>query len=349
MDNKLTARQKEIIAITKDYAPIAISQIKEKLQNDVSLATLNRDLAVLIATKALLKKGKGRAITYDLSPHYQLFEQVDMAVYFQEEPDKRKALSGFNFDVFELLKGVEIFSKEEKTFLHGLNETYQKNVAGLSPTLYKREMERLTIEFSWKSSQIEGNTYSLLETEKLFLEREMAKNKSKEDAVMLLNHKYTLDFILKNRDIGAAPNLKILEEVHSLLIKDLGVGKNIRKRAVGITGTVYKPLDNAFQIREYLQNLFVHINGLEDVFERAFLSILLISYIQPFEDGNKRTGRMMGNALLMSSGACPLSYRSVDSIDYKKAILLFYERNNLFVFKRLFIDQVHFAVMNYFQ
>ena len=91
------------------------------------------------------------------------------------------------------------------------------------------------------------------------------------------------------------------------------------------------------------------INSKDNGFEKALLAVALISYIQPFEDGNKRTGRMVSNALLIAEDVCPLSYCSVDSIDYKKAMLLFYEQNNLAAFKQIFIEQVEFSVKNYFQ
>ena len=77
------------------------------------------------------------------------------------------------------------------------------------------------------------------------------------------------------------------------------------------------------------------INARDNGFEKALLAVLLISYIQPFGDGNKRTGRMISNALLIAYEACPLSYRSVDSLDYKKAMLLFYEPTNIQAFKKI--------------
>lgn len=211
------------------------------------------------------------------------------------------------------------------------------------------KLERLTIELSWKSSQIEGNTYSLLETERLFKEKEEAQGKPKSDAVMLLNHKDALDYLLSHNGIARELDLRLLEEIHSFLIKDLGVSRNVRSRVVGITGTAYKPLDNEYQIKEAMEYMCAVINAKESGFEKALLAVTLISYIQPFEDGNKRTGRMVSNALLIGDGMCPLSYRSVDSIDYKKAMLLFYEQNNLAAFKRIFMDQVEFSVKNYFQ
>ncbi|HNM33969.1 MAG TPA: Fic family protein [Chitinophagaceae bacterium] len=117
---------------------------------------------------------------------------------------------------------------------------------------------------------------------------------------------------------------------------------------MGISGTNYKPLDNQFQIKEAMTSMCEIVNRKENVFEKALLTLILLSYIQPFMDGNKRTSRIVSNAVLLSYGYCPLSYRTVNSIDYKKAMLLFYEQNNLSAFKNIFIDQYQFAVENYF-
>jgi Fic family protein len=126
------------------------------------------------------------------------------------------------------------------------------------------------------------------------------------------------------------------------------VTKNLRKTLVGITGTNYKPLDNEFQIKEALEKTCEIVNEKQGAFEKVVTLILLIAYIQPFVDGNKRTSRLSGNAILRSFDSCPLSYRSMDEIEYKKSILLFYEQNNLLYFKELFLKQFKFAVENYF-
>nr|MBP9068845.1 Fic family protein [Bacteroidia bacterium] len=86
----------------------------------------------------------------------------------------------------------------------------------------------------------------------------------------------------------------------------------------------------------------------KNVFEKALLVLVLISYIQPFGDGNKRTARIISNAILMNHKYCPLSFRTVDSLDYKKAMLIFYEQNNLSAVKQIFISQFKFAVETYF-
>ena len=213
---------------------------------------------------------------------------------------------------------------------------------------YQAELERLAIDLSWKSSQIEGDTYSLLETERLLKDRETASGKTKEEAVMLLNHKEAIDFIVANPDYLETLTVAKLEGIHSLLIKDLGVDKNIRKRRVGITGTNYRPLDNEFQIREALELMCEIINKENNVFVKSLYSLVFLSYIQAFNDGNKRTARIVSNAILISKKYCPMSFRTVDTIEYKKAMLVFYEQNNIYPFKNIFLDQFEFAVNNYF-
>lgn len=76
--------------------------------------------------------------------------------------------------------------------------------------------------------------------------------------------------------------------------------------------------------------------------------LVLLSYIQAFSDGNKRTARIVSNVILIANNYCSLSFRTVDSIDYKKAILVFYEQNNIHPFKQIFINQFEFAVNTYF-
>jgi Fic family protein len=245
-------------------------------------------------------------------------------------------------DKSEILNGTEL-SK-----LNDLQNKYTENISQLSDFEYKKELERLAIDLSWKSSQIEGNTYSLLETERLLKDKETAAGKTKEEAIMLLNHKDAIDFIVENPDYLVPLTISKIEDIHSLLIKELAVDKNLRKRRVGISGTNYRPLDNEFQIHEALESACKLVNKKENVFEKALLILILISYIQPFMDGNKRTARIVSNSILTNYKYCPISFRTVDSVDYKKAMLLFYEQNNISRFKEIFINQFEFAVKTYF-
>ncbi|MFH0863550.1 MAG: Fic family protein, partial [Candidatus Gottesmanbacteria bacterium] len=191
-------------------------------------------------------------------------------------------------------------------------------------------------------------TYSLIDTEILIKERKEAKGHKKEEAIMILNHKAALDYIFQNKKEFKKINLRKIENIHSLLIRDMNVSRGLRKKAVGITGTKYRPLDNQYQIREALEDMVSAINKFKDPFLKSLVAMLLIAYTQPFEDGNKRTSRLLGNAILAAHNVCPLSFRSIDEGEYKKAMLLFYEQNSARFFKELFVKQFKFAVENYF-
>ena len=274
---------------------------------------------------------------------------LDLATYFDKDIDEREVQESFNFDLIrDVLPKVEIFTKEELSVLFAAQKEFEKNTEGMTDLEYHKEMERLGVDLSWKSSQIEGNTYSLLETERLLRDKQTAFGKTKEEAIMLLNHKDALDFVLDVPDYLKELSVHRIEDIHSILTKELGVDRNIRHRRVGITGTNYRPLDNEFQIREALEDTCTLVNGKDNVFEKALLTLVLLSYIQAFVDGNKRTARITCNAILIANGYCPISFRTVDSIDYKKAMLMFYEQNNIAAFKKIFIEQFLFAVKTYF-
>lgn len=346
MDSK---RENKIIDFIKSNEKSSSKEIFDSLSLDISYATLKRILTKLKIENKIETLGKGKGTKYIISTSYELLASIDLDKYYEKEIDERKIKENFNLSIItETLKTHSVFTKEELEKLEYLQKKYQKNIKQLSEKEYKKELNRLAIDLSWKSSQIEGNTYSLLETERLLRERETASGKTKEEATMLLNHKEALDFIIENTDYLHPLSVSKIEDIHSLLMKELGVERNLRKRRIGISGTNYRPLENQFQILEAVENMCNLINSKESIFEKALLLLVLISYIQPFMDGNKRTARIVSNAILMNNNYCPLSFRTVDSIDYKKAMLLFYEQNNISIFKEIFITQFEFAVNTYF-
>lgn len=312
-------------------------------------ATLKRMIAAGIKAGDIVAEGKARATRYRLSPQAQLLMPLNLDTYFALEVDERQVQSSYNFELINgLLAETRLFSDKDQVHLDALQEEFRQHISELTDNEYRKEMERLGIDLSWKSSQIEGNTYTLLETERLLRESKTAEGKSKEEAVMLLNHKDALSFVLDNPDYLKELTVSHIEDIHQLLTKDLSIDKGLRRHRVGITGTNYHPLDNEFQIREAMREACELINSKSNIFEKALLTLVLLSYIQPFSDGNKRTARITSNAILIANDYCPLSFRSVDSIDYKKAMLIFYEQNNLYAFKQIFMEQFEFAVKEYF-
>ena len=345
----LNSRELNIIDIIKKNKEYSSKDIFEQLSISISYATVKRILTKLTNENLIETKGKGKGTKYIISPTYELIEPIDIEMYYKVEIDERKIRENFNFQLIpKVLNKHNIFTELEIKNLELLQNTYKNNVAHLTKSEYNKELERLAIDLSWKSSQIEGNTYSLLETERLLKEKETASGKTKDEAVMLLNHKDAIDFIVENSDYLDPLSVAGIEDIHGILNEELAIDKNLRKRRVGISGTNYRPLDNEFQIRDALVSTCELINAKEVVFEKALLALVLLSYIQPFMDGNKRTARIVSNAILMNNSFCPISFRTVDSIEYKKAMLLFYEQNNISAIKEVFINQFKFAVDTYF-
>ena len=347
---RLNERQKNIAEFIKEKGIVASHEISLFLggkEKAISRTTLVRDLNELLELGEIRQIGKGRNISYEHRTRHPLLGDIVVEEYFSpENRNKTRMQVSFNYETIDKLNNI--LSEKEITNLESKNEQYKKRIIGLSSTLLKKEFERITIELSWKSSQIEGNTYSLIDTEILIKEHIEAKGHSKEEASMILNHKKALDYIFLNKEIFRTLTLSEIENVHRLLVEDLDVSTGIRMRAVGITGSHYRPLDNNLELKKVLKKTIEKINSVSDPWSKALIAFSMIAYIQPFEDGNKRTSRIIANACLIAHDVCPLSLRSIDITEYKKAMMIFYEVQNISYIKQLFLEQFDFAVNNYF-
>ena len=263
------------------YHPLSSrDEISKGTAFEGSDATMKRLIASGIQEGDIVAEGKARATRYRLSDQAHLLMPLNLDTYFALDVDERQIQTSFNFDLIrKQLPAVTLFSAEELALLQGLQTEFRQHINEMTENEYRKEMERLGIDLSWKSSQIEGNTYSLLETERLLRESKTADGKTKEEAVMLLNHKDALRFILDNPDYLQTLTVSHIEDIHQLLTKELSVDRGIRHRRVGITGTNYHPLDNEFQIREAMRDTCDLINGKENIFEKALLTLVLLSYI----------------------------------------------------------------------
>jgi len=347
-DTQPNSRQIKLLDYLVSNPTASRIQLEKTLtDNDVSKITIIRDLNYLVKVGLIEQVGGGKYVEYRLKPGKELLVPVDIEEYFSKTTDARTIkYPTFNFDLIDNLTGL--FSKDELELFEQGKAKLKNKFATLDKTILKRELERFMIELSWKSSQIEGNTYSLLETEELIKNKREAKGHDKKEAIMILNHKSAFDTLLEKRESFKEITLLDIRTIHSELVKDLEIKSGIRESAVGITGTKYLPLDNRLQIEETLAKLVDQAKIIERVAEKALIFLSGIAYLQPFTDGNKRTSRMISNAVLLANGYYPLSYRSVDEVEYKKALILFYEQNNIFHLKKIFLEQQKFAIDNYF-
>jgi fido (protein-threonine AMPylation protein) len=201
-------------------------------------------------------------------------------------------------------------------------------------TYARKVLERLLVDLSWNSSRLEGNTYSLLDTQRLLESGKAADGKSAVEAQMLLNHKAAIE-LLVGGDPGGPARLdeRTLKTLHALLLENL-VGNpldegRLRSTPVAIAGSAYLPLANPQLIDECFRQLVLTAQQIADPFERSFFLLVHLPYLQPFIDGNKRVARLAANISLIEQNLAPLSFVDVPVDLYRSATLAVYEFNRI--------------------
>ena len=203
----------------------------------------------------------------------------------------------------------------------------------LAAGTYARQIcQRLLIDLSYNSSRLEGNTYSRLDTQKLVEEGICAQGKIHEEAVMIVNHKEAILFLVENaQDIEL--NSLTIRNLHHLLSQDLLANPeacgNVRTLEVNIGQSTYKPLSNRHILKELFELILQKAKKIQDPFEQSLFLLAHLSYLQTFEDVNKRTSRLSCNIPFIKSNLCPLSFTDVARDDYIAALLSVYEKNDV--------------------
>lgn len=336
---------KTILLLFRPNEALASSDVHERMNTPVSLVTVKRTLSDLYEQGYLKREGAGRSVQYVLTQKGVLLRPFDMSTYLDVPQEQRLATTQFNHGLF---KGeyVPVFDDETLYTLEQATKGFQEKAAN-NQAVHNKELQRFIVEMSWKSGRIEGNTYTLLDTEQLLTYGIVSAKNTQFETQMLLNQKAAFNFIWETQDMWAQPNITYIEKLHEFIIEQLGVAKNMRETIVGITGTDYEPLGNRFQIREALEKMLSYAEKAPNVYEKALLLTVGMSYIQPFADGNKRTARMTANAVLLAADVAPISYRSVDETLYKEALLIFYEQNSIQPFRDLFVEQYVYSATHY--
>ncbi|MBU3979620.1 Fic family protein [Patescibacteria group bacterium] len=341
MNVTISERAKKILRVLANGEALPRAAI-EKSINETRINTI-RELNRLVELRYVQTSGEARATTYTITDHARIVVLWDIEEYLAEEPDKRHArYTGTEPELFKSVKGI-IGTPPPAIE----NAAHHRRTVGDSVTA-RKDLERFVIELSWKSSKIEGNTYTLLDTERLIKEAQEASGHAHSEAVMILNHKRAFDYIWTHQKTFRTLTKQGIEEVHELLVKGLDVPVGLRETPVGITGTVYVPPASKVELASYLRDIIDTINNIDQPVEKAMACLVLLPYLQVFADGNKRTSRLVANAVLLAYGYPPLSYRSIDEQAYKGALILFYEQGSLANIRELYLKQLEESASSYF-
>ncbi|MGD8257714.1 MAG: Fic family protein, partial [Desulfobacterales bacterium] len=207
-------------------------------------------------------------------------------------------------------------------------------------TYIRQILGRLLIDLSWASSRLEGNTYSLLETERLIAFGESAPGKTPFETQMVLNHKAAIEFLVDAADETGFDRRTILN-IHALLsdnlLGDPKASGRLRAIPVSIGKSVYEPLAMPQLIDELFSQILSIASAISDPYEQAFFVTVHLPYLQPFEDVNKRVSRLAANIPLIRHNLCPLSFLDVPEDQYINGLLGVYELNRTELLRDVFV------------
>lgn len=215
-----------------------------------------------------------------------------------------------------------------------------KTVERTAGTYARQILERLLINLSFNSSRLEGNTYSVLDTEQLVLNGQQPQGKDIKETQMILNHKGAIEYLVEEAE-RIAFDLHTIRNLHALLSENLmgdpADSGRVRSSAVNVAGTVYHPLEIPSQIEECLRQVLLTAQAIKDPFEQSFFALVHLPYLQPFIDVNKRTSRLAANIPFIRENLCPISFSGVPGDAYTDGIIAVYELNKVDLLLDVFI------------
>jgi hypothetical protein len=259
--------------------------------------------------------------------------------YVSQDLKERQPV-GYDQDFLRAYKPNETFFLEHDQREELLSVGRVEVIERPAGTYARNILDRLLIDLSWNSSRLEGNTYSLLETKRLIELGEAAEGKDASEAQMILNHKAAIEYVVESADEDRITSNEICS-IHALLSENLlgdpAASGRLRTLIVGIGGSTYLPLENPQVLGECFDVFVEKLNAIADPFEQSIFSIAHLSYLQAFEDVNKRTARLVANIPLIKANLKPLSFMDVDQAAYVSALLGVYEKNDVSLIRDLYI------------
>ncbi|OGZ62023.1 MAG: hypothetical protein A3H51_02375 [Candidatus Spechtbacteria bacterium RIFCSPLOWO2_02_FULL_38_8] len=321
---------------------LKISDIEAELPSSIARRTLQRYLTQLGTQKIVKIHGIKSARKYFLSSqefHIKLSKAAQHLKSLMEKPIAQRKPVAYNTEfLFSYIPNKTFYLTEKmRVYLFEIGKRFQQK---LEPgTFAKRILHRLLIDLSWNSSRLEGNTYSLLETEKLIEYGAEAEGKDALEAQMIVNHKEAIEFMVEQISLGI--NKYMVYNIHALLSQNLLANSRacgqLRQIIVGIGNSVYHPLEIPQVIAECFEAIIDKAQKINDPFEQAFFLMVHLPYLQPFEDVNKRVSRLAVNIPLMQHNLSPLSFIDVPKKDYISSLLAVYELNKIEYLRDVFM------------
>ena len=360
---RLTSELEQLVElIANHHQGIGIDAILQAIDDRIPRRTLQRRLASLVKQARITSKGDARALRYHVgkpvveamaSPRQGADSgQAPAEVYIpiSAEGEEIKAYvrqarhlrspAGYQLEFLEHYQPnqtaylAQDLRDQLRTMGHA---SVDQSPAG---TFARDILNRFLIDLSWASSQLEGNTYSRLDTQRLIEFGQAAEGKDALETQMILNHKEAIEYLVHDSEQASLSTDTIIA-LHAflsdgLMADPLACGR-VRNRAVEIGGSVYFPVALPQRLEELFGIVIQMAAEIHDPFEQAFFLMVHLPYLQPFEDVNKRVSRLAANIPFIRHNLCPMSFIDVPQQAYIDAIIGVYELNRIELLRDVFV------------
>ncbi|MBI2144211.1 Fic family protein [Candidatus Woesearchaeota archaeon] len=207
-------------------------------------------------------------------------------------------------------------------------------------------IDRFTINFTYESNAIEGNSLTLKDVAIVLQEKKAIEGKDLREIYEALNTREAMRLIFSNK-------LRITEhdtiKLHKILVQNTGVAFGYKKLPNFLLGRNIEttpPEKAEAEMRELVK--WYHENEKMHPLERAAIFHGRFEGVHPFEDGNGRVGRLLINMMLMSHGYPPLIIRKTHRTAYLDCLEAF-DKGYSDKLKRFLIDKYKTTYKKFFE
>lgn len=201
--------------------------------------------------------------------------------------------------------------------------------------------EEFTIEYTYNSNAIEGNTLTLRETD-LVLRGLTIDQKPLKDHMEAVGHKEAFDFVTELVKDKCEINERVIKQIHYLVLADKKDDRGVYRRLpVRIMGAAHEPVQPYLIVPKMEELLRNYLASEEHIVTKLARFHIEFEGIHPFIDGNGRTGRLLVNLELMKAGYPPIDIKFTDRIAYYNAFDEYYVKHNLKAMESLFAKYIN--------
>ena len=199
-----------------------------------------------------------------------------------------------------------------------------------------RLTEEFTVEYTYNSNAIEGNTLTLRETD-MVLRGLTIDQKPLKDHMEAVGHKEAFDYVRELVQKKAPMSERVIQQIHYLVLADKKDDRGVYRRVpVRIMGAQHEPVQ-PYLIRPMMEQLLADFGASQEhIVTKLARFHIEFEGIHPFIDGNGRTGRLLVNLELMKAGYPPIDIKFTDRMAYYDAFDEYHVKHNLSAMEKLF-------------